>query len=66
MSNPVNTSRGATVVRDVPSAKVLLATLFLLAAMTLTVSGCNTMAGLGEDVSTAGQTLSGTAEDIEE
>jgi predicted small secreted protein len=66
MSNPVNTSRDATVARDLPPAKLFLATLFLFAAMTLTVSGCNTMSGLGEDVSTAGETLSGTAEDIEE
>ena len=43
-----------------------MATLFLLAAMTLTVSGCNTMEGLGEDVSTAGETLTGTAEDVED
>ena len=64
MSNPVKMSREAAGVRDIPHSKLFLATLFLVAAMTLTVSGCNTMSGLGEDISTAGEELGETSEDI--
>ncbi len=42
-----------------------LATIFLLAAMLL-LSACNTMQGLGRDVETAGETLTGTSEEVEE
>ncbi|HET6521240.1 MAG TPA: entericidin A/B family lipoprotein [Geminicoccaceae bacterium] len=36
----------------------------LLVAAALLLSACNTMRGLGEDVSTAGDTLSETSEDV--
>ena len=40
------------------------AVLALLLAMS--VSGCNTMEGAGEDISAAGGAMSGTAEDVED
>lgn len=36
----------------------------LLAASALAVAGCNTVAGLGRDVSAAGDAVAQTAEDV--
>jgi predicted small secreted protein len=40
-----------------------LTALFLMA---LAVSGCNTVAGMGEDISAAGNAVSGTADDAKD
>jgi predicted small secreted protein len=37
-----------------------------LVFMALVLSGCNTMAGMGEDVESAGGAVSDTAEDVED
>jgi predicted small secreted protein len=47
-----------------PMAWGLGAVLALLLAMS--VSGCNTMEGAGEDISAAGGAMSDTAEDVED
>lgn len=36
---------------------------FVCAAAALITAGCNTIAGIGRDVSAAGQAVAGTAED---
>jgi entericidin B len=44
-----------------------LATLLLLGLITMmSLSGCNTISGAGEDVSAAGDAMSDTAEDVKE
>ena len=48
-----------------PAGFLPLTTALLLAAM-VALSACNTMEGLGRDVETAGETLTGTAEETEE
>jgi predicted small secreted protein len=44
------------------STKLLILVLFTLSGATLLLSGCNTIAGAGEDVSQAGHTIHKTAE----
>ncbi len=44
------------------SAKLLTLVLFALSGAALILSGCNTIAGAGEDVSQAGNTIHKTAE----
>lgn len=39
-------------------------TLFALAACTLLAAGCNTVSGVGRDVSSAGKAVARTADDV--
>lgn len=50
----------ATIERG-PLISIVTATVLVLLAMIL--SGCNTTAGLGEDIEAAGSAIEGTAED---
>lgn len=43
-----------------------LLALFLGLFMILALAGCNTMEGLGEDTSAAGEAMTDTADDVEE
>jgi entericidin B len=40
--------------------------LFVLASMAMTLSGCNTTAGVGQDVSAAGRAVSNGAEKVKQ
>jgi predicted small secreted protein len=40
--------------------------LFCTLCAFLALAACNTMEGMGEDVSTAGQSITGTANDVED
>ena len=44
----------------------LVLSLFVGLFMILALAGCNTIEGLGEDTSAAGEAMSDTAEDVEE
>jgi predicted small secreted protein len=50
---------------EVPRYGSVLALLLGLFMM-LALAGCNTMGGLGEDTSAAGEAMSDTADDVEE
>ena len=49
--------------RETTRRITLLAAALMLAGFTLVVSGCNTVQGIGEDVSAAGQTVADWAGD---
>jgi predicted small secreted protein len=59
LANPIRT-------RAVPAQLGWLCALAALVFMALALSGCNTMKGMGEDVSAAGGAMSDTAEDVEQ
>ena len=46
--------------------RAALLMLLLAGALGVGLGGCNTMEGLGEDVEAAGETVSGTADDVED
>jgi predicted small secreted protein len=52
--------------RAVPTDLGWLSGLIALVFMALVLSGCNTVKGMGEDVSAAGGAMSGTAQDVED
>ena len=64
MPGPVSRSRTAVEASPSPVARFFPIADMLLVAAALLLSACNTMRGLGEDVSTAGDTLSETSEDV--
>ncbi len=59
-------SSRAAVEAEMPSSGRLLSFAALLVAAMAFLSACNTMRGVGEDVGAAGDTLGGTAEEVEE
>ena len=59
-----DTSRAVALAAEAEWTQRTLATLFLLTALAfgLALGGCNTVAGVGQDLRAAGQALTGSAE----
>lgn len=55
-------AKAKAIARREDGARLLLPFVFLAALTALALSGCNTMSGVGEDISSAGQALDQTSE----
>lgn len=61
----MRTTKATAVARRENAPGVLLPLAFLVALSALALSGCNTMSGIGEDVSAAGEKLDETSENTQ-
>lgn len=56
----------AATYRESRAGLPFLLSVLLLGGVLLSIGGCNTMEGAGEDIEAAGETMSDTSEDVRE